>query len=67
MAHTMAEVWGADVDHIIPGKHPPAGAPRPQNCQLDCSDLELLGIGKRTKFVEAIRIALASMNGIFNR
>ena len=28
---------------------------------------ELLGIGKRTKFVEAIRIALASMNGIFNR
>ena len=66
MAHIMAEVLGVDVDHIAPAKHPPIGAPRPQNCQLDCSDLESLGIGKQTGFVEAIRIALASMGGVFD-
>ena len=66
MAHIMAEVWEVDVDHIIPAKYPPAGAPRPRNCQLDCSDLESLGIGKRTKFVEATRIALASIDGAFD-
>ena len=61
MAHVMAEVLESAVDHIVPVKHPPIGAPRPQDCQLDCTDLKALGIGKQTAFLEAIRITLSSL------
>ena len=66
MAHVMAEVLESTVDHIVPVKHPPIGAPRPQDCQLDCTDLKSLGIGKQTAFLEAIRITLSSIDGVFD-
>lgn len=66
MAHVMAEVLESAVDHIVPVKHPPIGAPRPQDCQLDCTDLKSLGIGKQTAFLEAIRITLSSIDGVFD-
>ena len=66
MAHVMAEVLESTVDHIVPVKHPPIGAPRPQDCQLDCTDLKALGIGKQTAFLEAIRITLSSIDGVFD-
>ena len=39
---------------IVPDPHPPAGAPRPKDCHLDCTALERLGIGQRTPFAHAI-------------
>ena len=40
---------------LIPDPNPPSGAPRPENCQMDCSDLKRLGIGIQTSFQQAIQ------------
>jgi len=37
MAIMMAEILELPSDHLRPDPNPPAGAPRPQNTQLDCS------------------------------
>jgi S-adenosylmethionine synthetase len=36
-AKLMAKVLGKSADHLTPNSQPPAGAPRPQNTQLDCA------------------------------
>lgn len=54
MGRVIARVLGADPETLVPDAKPPAGAPRPKDCHLDCSDLERLDIGQRTPFVPAI-------------
>ena len=54
MAKIMGEIFDIDVSRIQPNNEPTAGAPRPKNCQLDCSKIEDLGIGRRTAFREAV-------------
>ena len=58
IAQIMAEALDYPTSHLVPSTDPPAGAPRPRNCQLDCSDLERLGFGKRTPFRQAIQTSL---------
>ncbi len=58
MAIVMAEIIGMSKDNIIPDENPPQGAPRPKDSHLNCSDLESLGIGKRTPFNEGIKKVL---------
>ena len=59
MACAMAAAFGISTDHIQPDKTASTGAKRPYNSQLDSSRLEQLGIGKRTKFAEGIKIVLS--------
>lgn len=54
MAVVIGELLCQSTDYLVPDPNPASGAPRPKNCQLDCSDLEKLGIGKRTPFREGI-------------
>jgi len=55
MAKIMGDILDIDVSKIKPNNKPTAGAPRPQNCQLDCSKIEHMKIGKRTPFAEVIQ------------
>jgi hypothetical protein len=51
----------ASVDRALKsGSNPPAGAPRPRDCELDCSGLEAIGLGQRTPFRKALESALPS-------
>ena len=45
----MAEILGVPATHLAPDPEPPAGAPRPQNTQLDCSGL-WAALGARVEF-----------------
>jgi S-adenosylmethionine synthetase len=54
MAKVMGEILDVDVSKIQPNNEPTAGAPRPKNCQLDCSKIESLGIGRRTSFFQVV-------------
>ena len=47
---------------LILDPNPPSGAPRPKNCQMDCTDLERLGIGFRTPFQQAVQKPLDDFN-----
>lgn len=58
MALAIAKIWGIDASHISPDPSEPAGAPRPRDCQLDCSALEALGIGHRSRFDNALRTCI---------
>jgi len=58
MAKLIADIFGVRSDHLIADSNPSSGAPRPQNCHLDSSDLEKRGIGKRTPFLEGIKRVL---------
>ncbi len=57
MARAIAEAWALDV-RLIAESSPPVGAPRPQNSQLDCSDLERIGVGRRTPFRTSLNASL---------
>ncbi len=59
MGRTVCEIWGRPHDNLIPQPDPPGGAPRPKDTQLDCGELEALGIGQRTRFRDALASALA--------
>ena len=59
MACLFAPLVGADPACIVADPTPPTGAPRPQDAHLDSSDLERLGIGRRTSFTTAIPAILA--------
>lgn len=59
MARLFAPLVGADPACLVPDPAPPAGAPRPRDAHLDTSDLERLGIGRRTAFAAAIPAILA--------
>ena len=54
MGRAIAKILQADPETILPDPRPPAGAPRPKDCHLDCTDLERLDIGHRTPFGGAI-------------
>lgn len=54
MAQIIARTLGRGSETLLPDNRPPTGAPRPRDCQLDCSDLERLGIGQRTPFAVGI-------------
>ncbi|XP_071087248.1 methionine adenosyltransferase 2 subunit beta-like [Haliotis cracherodii] len=54
MAVAMAEIFSLPASHIEADKKPSRGATRPFNSHLDCSRLEALGCGQRTKFREGI-------------
>ncbi len=58
MARAIAEAWALDV-RLIAESSPPVGAPRPRNSQLDCSDLERIGVGRRTPFKTSLSASLA--------
>ena len=58
MSVAMAEVFGLPADHIEADTRPSTGAPRPFNCQLDCSRMEALGATERTPFKTAIKECL---------
>ena len=58
MGRIMAKILNADPERLIPDLRPPAGAPRPKDCHLDCSALERLNLGQRTPFLSAITQAL---------
>jgi len=59
MALAFAPLLGFDPARLVPESTRPAGAPRPQNAHLDTANLERLGIGQRTPFVQAIPSILA--------
>jgi S-adenosylmethionine synthetase len=54
MARVIADSFGINADTLHADPRPPAGAPRPKDCQLDCSDLERLQIGQRSPFAATI-------------
>lgn len=55
IAKIIAELFNLPSDHLVGNKQPSAGAKRPVNCQLDCSDLKALGFGKTTPFRVGIK------------
>ena len=55
IAKIMAKLFNLPSDHLVGNKEPSAGAKRPVNCQLDCSDLKTLGFGKTTPFRVGIK------------
>jgi S-adenosylmethionine synthetase len=55
MAKVMGDILEIDISKIKPNNEPTAGAPRPQNCQLDCSKIENMHMGKRTPFADVIQ------------
>ncbi|MEI7900273.1 MAG: SDR family oxidoreductase [bacterium] len=59
MACVLARVLPFDPARLAPDSTPPVGAPRPQDCHLDSSALETLGIGQRTPFASALPTLLA--------
>jgi len=63
----MAELLGVPSEHLTPDPEPPAGAPRPQNTQLECSALwEALGTTfEFTPLREGFRKALAPFQSDF--
>jgi len=54
MAKVMGDILDIDVSKIESNNEPTAGAPRPKNCQLDCSKIENMGIGRRTPLADVI-------------
>nr|XP_054498646.1 methionine adenosyltransferase 2 subunit beta isoform X2 [Agelaius phoeniceus] len=59
MACAIADAFNLPSSHLRPiTDSPVVGALRPRNAQLDCSKLEMLGIGQRTPFRAGIRESL---------
>ena len=60
MVKIMSKVLNLPMTHITPSNTPTSSTtPRPYHCQLDCTDLESLGIGQRTSFEDGIGKILA--------
>ena len=49
LALMMAEILGVPSEHLVADSEPPAGAPRPQNTQLDASSL-WAAVGRKVEF-----------------
>ncbi|XP_061472752.1 methionine adenosyltransferase 2 subunit beta isoform X1 [Rhineura floridana] len=59
MACAMADAFNLPSSHLRPiTDSPVVGAPRPRNAQLDCSKLQMLGIGQQTPFRIGIKESL---------
>lgn len=58
MGVAMAEELGLASSHLIPIREPSAGAVRPYNCQLECSESDTMFPVKRTLFRAAIKQVL---------
>jgi dTDP-4-dehydrorhamnose reductase len=59
MARIMADVLElGGADNLVACHDVPAGAARPQNCQLDTTVLYLMGIGRKTFFKDGIALVL---------
>ncbi|XP_029816054.1 methionine adenosyltransferase 2 subunit beta [Manacus vitellinus] len=59
MACAIADAFNLPSSHLRPiTDSPVVGALRPRNAQLDCSKLEMLGIGQRTPFRAGIKESL---------
>ncbi len=58
IAQVIAKTRELDIGFLTGDTTEPAGAARPRNCQLDSSDLEKLGVSRRTYFRNAIRKAI---------
>lgn len=54
MGCVMADALGIPRERLLSDPAPGGGTPRPKDCHLDCSALEVLGIGRRTPFADAI-------------
>lgn len=59
MALVIAKELSIDSHLIQPDPNPPSGAPRPKDCRLDASRLNLLGFAPGIRFADGIREALA--------
>ena len=55
MVEIMSRIFNFSMKHIKPDNEPSIGVSRPFDCELDCSDLINLGIGRRTAFEENIK------------
>lgn len=60
MAKIMAEIFKLPNQYILPDTNPPSGAPRPQNCHLESSELGKYIKFNLTDFRTAIRNVLNS-------
>ena len=58
IALLMAKLLGKDSSHLSPSNDPTPGASRPQNAQLDSSDVEKLGFYVHTPLAEGLAEAL---------
>eukprot|EP01108_Squamamoeba_japonica_P001633 TRINITY_DN170_c0_g1_i3.p1 TRINITY_DN170_c0_g1~~TRINITY_DN170_c0_g1_i3.p1 ORF type:complete len:317 (-),score=140.92 TRINITY_DN170_c0_g1_i3:17-967(-) len=54
IARSFAELVGVDVGKLVANSSEPSGAKRPQNTQLDCSALELMGLARHTPLREGL-------------
>jgi dTDP-4-dehydrorhamnose reductase len=59
MARVIAGILGVPEGVLQADGSPPPGAPRPKDCHLDCSELERLGMGRRSPFAPTIARILA--------
>lgn len=60
MGCRMAGMLGLPVDNLMPNTAPSGSTPRPRDCHLDCSELDALGISRRTPFAAAMPGVLQS-------
>ncbi|XP_062500807.1 methionine adenosyltransferase 2 subunit beta-like [Corticium candelabrum] len=58
MAMAMADVFGLSCGHVVADREPSVDARRPFNSRLDTTELEQMGIGKKTGFREGIARAV---------
>ena len=59
MIKIMSKIFQLPMEHIQPSNEPPnSSVSRPYDCELDCSDLEQIGISQRTSFEENIKTCL---------
>lgn len=58
MACTMGKVFGLSTSHITPVREPSSGAPRPYDCQLDCTSTRTIFPSTPTPFESGIHSIL---------
>jgi dTDP-4-dehydrorhamnose reductase len=58
IAVTIGKLFNLPTTHITPDPNPPAGVPRPRDCHLDTTALNLMGFLKLTPFEVGIKKAL---------
>ena len=59
MGRLMASLLGSDPELVRPSHDPPAGAPRPRDCRLDCSTLTGIVTGAEGRLADRLPAVLA--------